>query len=72
MADALVEFMLETESVQEVELDIAEEKCAECDDSLAGCEDVAGIIGEDAEGLPGFTLFHAEPCLSNYLLRAML
>jgi hypothetical protein len=49
----------------------ADECCPECDRPLlAGGEDLAGLVGDDEDGLPGFALFH-DGCLSNRLLRLL-
>lgn len=54
------------------DLDVRDEDCAECDKPLAdnGGEELAGLIGEDKDGLPGFLLMHG-PCLTNRLLRLL-
>lgn len=62
MSDVLVA------SGEPIDLDVGEEKCPVCREPLAnGVEEIAGVIAEDDQGLPGFALFH-ESCL---LLRLM-
>lgn len=69
---SLIDVML-VESGEPVDLELGEEKCPECGKVLCvegSTEELAGLIGEDADGLPGFAIFHQE-CLSNRLLRAL-
>jgi len=65
----LVEVMLEPVG-EEAEMALGDENCGECGFRLENAGPVAGLIGEDTDGLPGFALFH-EPCLSNRLLRLL-
>ena len=51
-----------------VDLHVGDETCEGCGEPLAeGGEDLAGVIGEDDQGLPGFVLYH-ESCLMKAVL----
>lgn len=59
------------EAGETVDLEVAGEDCGECLKPLEGSgEELAGLVGTDAQGLPGFALFH-KGCLENRMLRAL-